>query len=242
VPTAFSTPTKAITAGQTLQVTFTVANQGAGTAPGTWLDQIRLSTDATYDAGDTFLLNVLPAGPLAAGDSYTVTDRSVTIPAGTAPGAYFLVFKTDAALVVTESDEANNTAITAIPITVQLPDLVPTAFSTPTTTITAGQTLQVTFTVANQGTAMASGTWIDQVRLSTDATFDTGDTFLHNVLPAGPLAAGDSYTVTNESITIPAGTTPGAYFLVFKTDVLNAVTEGNEANNTAIAAIPITVQ
>ena len=117
MPTAFDTPTTAITAGEALQVTYAVANQGAGAAPGTWADHIRLSTDTTYDAGDTLLDNVVPVGPLAAGNSYTKTNVSITIPADTTPGAYFLVFKTDAFGSVTETNEANNTA-TAIPITV----------------------------------------------------------------------------------------------------------------------------
>ena len=53
-----------------------------------------------------------------------------------------------------------------------------------------------------------------------------------------PLAAGASVSVATK-ITIPAGTTPGAYFLVSKANFDGAVAEVSSANNTA--TFPLTV-
>ena len=52
------------------------------------------------------------------------------------------------------------------------------------------------------------------------------------------LAAGASSTGTT-SVLIPAGTTPGTYYIIAKADALGAIAEINEANNTAYKTIII---
>ena len=73
---------------------------------------------------------------------------------------------------VTESDETNN--VRAVPITLTVPnvDLIVTAADAPATA-KAGATVDVSWTVKNQGTDPATaGDWYDYVYLSTDDKYD----------------------------------------------------------------------
>ena len=244
VPTAFSATTSTtVDAGGTITLTWTVANQAAsgGTAFQPWYDQVWLSTDNTF-GGDTALDFVQHTADLTAGNSYTVASYTQTISISLAPGTYFLFLQTDHFGQVNETDETNNVFATPIQITVRKPDLVPTAFSaTTSTTVDAGGTITLTWTVANQ--AASGGTavqpWYDRVFLSTDNTFG-GDTVLDFVQHTADLTAGNSYTVASYTQTISISLAPGTYFLFLQTDHFSQVVEESESNN-ASAPLQITV-
>jgi subtilase family serine protease len=76
------------------------------------------------------------------------------------------------------------------------------------------------------------------VYLSTNTTWDAGDTLLNS--RAVPALAGGAVNSGSMSVTIPAGTAPGTYYLIWKADYLNAVAEADETNNTKYKAITIT--
>jgi CARDB len=57
------------------------------------------------------------------------------------------------------------------------------------------------------------------------------------VVALGPVG---SYTAT-VSVTVPSGTTPGAYYLLACADDLNVVKEQIETNNCGAAASPVTI-
>ncbi|TAK36654.1 MAG: HYR domain-containing protein [Chloroflexota bacterium] len=234
VPTALMGPGTA-EPGQAISVTWTVKNQGNGDAAPSWQDRVYLSTDGTYDSGDTFLVNATQGVTLAVGSSYSVT-RSVTLPNLT--GSYYLLLRTDVYNAVKEQDETNN--VRAVPITlqaVQAPDLTPTALAAPSTA-SPGQTVPITWTVRNQGDSDASPSWQDRVYLSTNGIWDSGDTYVTLVTRAVAVIADDSYTVTAD-VRLP-NVAVGSYFLIMRTDMFNAVTESDETNNTAV--VPITLQ
>ena len=102
-----------------------------------------------------------------------------------------------------------------------------TDFTVPPT-LTAGSTVQVSFTVTNVGTrATRTADWTDRVFLSTDASLDTGDDLLTLREPdgsyataendhAGVLAPGQSYTAT-VSFTVPFEVS-GPLYLLADTD------------------------
>src|SRR5262245_26710676 len=122
------------------------------------------------------------------------------------------------------------------PFTVTAFDLAPTAFTAPGTTGT-GQTIAVSWTVANQGTAATRGSWSDAVYLSADAVCCVGDTPMARVAANVPIGAGRSYTKTHHMVVprVPAG----QYYLVLKVDADRALAEANADNNQR--AIPITI-
>lgn len=127
--------------GQPKDVTWAVTNSGGEAAAATWADRVYLSADAALDAADTPLATVPAAdqSPLAAGASYTRT-AAVDLPAGTAPGGYFLLVKADHADAQSEAGEANNLA--TVPVTVVRPPAVTAvAPSGPTAGPAGGATL-----------------------------------------------------------------------------------------------------
>ena len=147
-------------AGAPLTVGDTTRNQDAGTAPASTTSYY-LSANTALDASDTLLgsRGVAPLGPGASDAGSAV----VTIPAGTSPGTWYLIARADAANVVPESNELNNTYARALRIG---PDLTVSALTSPTTA-GAGGTLSVTETTRNAGGG-ASAASITRYYLSVD--------------------------------------------------------------------------
>ena len=153
-------------AGELVPLSWTVRNAGTGTSQGQWYtsgtdsyrwyDKVYLSTDATWDASDTFVGEVARVNtPLAAGASYT-TAPTLMFPTTIANGDYQLLVITDGNGDVIELNDANN--VFARPITIGRGDLVVDAFSAPPTPAN-GELVAFTYTVRNAGTNTANGTW-----------------------------------------------------------------------------------
>src|SRR3989442_655022 len=139
-----------------MTVSWTVKNQGTGTAFGTWYDQVFLSTDQFISANDVSLSNPSHTGPLTVNATYSMNGQVVTIPANQPAGSYYLLFRTDVySGLFEDGQDANNDWGAPIPLTVQVPDLAPTAFIASTPTITKGLQMTVSWTVKNQGSGTA---------------------------------------------------------------------------------------
>ena len=112
-------------AGQspTTSITWTVTNQGANTAPGTWYDALYLSPNGVWSLSDPLIAIVQHNGDLAPGASYTGT-TSVALPA-VLPGNYYVVVRTDVRDNVRESDKTNNQLASTGTIAMSLPALTP---------------------------------------------------------------------------------------------------------------------
>lgn len=91
--------------GSTMMVVATVINQAGGAAPATTLGIFISSSSNTPGAGTRIGLVATPG--IAGGASYTAT-ASVSVPAGLAPGNYFLSAVTDIVGVVIEESDTNN--------------------------------------------------------------------------------------------------------------------------------------
>ncbi|HET6315528.1 MAG TPA: CARDB domain-containing protein, partial [Chloroflexota bacterium] len=204
--------------------------QGAGVTP-TSATRFYLSTNAALDAGDTLIASrSVPA--LAAAASSAVS-TSVTIPASTSAGLYYLIAQADGEQVVAETQETNNTAFVLISIG---PDLVVLSATVPASAA-AGSSITVADTVKNQGGGDAPAT-TTRFYLSQNSTLDAGDTVL-GVRAAAPLAAAGQDSGTS-LFTIPAGTAPGIYYLLAKADADNGVAETAETNNLLWRQIQVT--
>jgi Lipase/Calx-beta domain/CARDB/Domain of unknown function (DUF4114)/RTX calcium-binding nonapeptide repeat (4 copies) len=96
-----------------------------------------------------------------------------------------------------------------------------------------GQKTTISYTVTNQGTGQATGTWEDTIYLSKDGKWDLNDVVLGRISRTGGLSAGESY---NQSITanLP-GVTDGEYQVIVRSDIRNNLIEANETNNTIIS-------
>ena len=146
-----------------------------------------------------------------------------TLPAGAAP-TYSVAITTDGT-AVTGKDFGE---------TRPLPDLAVQTVSLPASG-GVGQPISVSWTVANQGSAAANGSWQDAVYLSTKPTLDGSAVLLDDVAHNGGLAKGATYTGT-DTVDVPA-LPVGNYYLIVDTDRRDQVFEGdlnaNKANNVA---------
>ena len=103
--------------------------------------------------------------------------------------------------------------------------------------VRAGGTVVISDTVQNQGLDPA-GTSVTRFYLSSNVAFDAADVLLDATRAVGPLAGGATSGRTS-AITIPAGTAPGPWFVIARTDAGDAVTESTETNNLAARAVQV---
>lgn len=228
--TAATAPPQAFS-GKDAVVTWAVTNAGAGaTSAPAWYDRVWLSTDATLDAGDTFLGDAENPAYLPAGEGYNAA-LTVRLPRGI-DGTYYLLVEADARGQVFElgRDANNRTASAAFTITLTPPpDLKVTGVVAPTTTF-SGQPTTVSWAVTNAGPATEETGWADEVFLSADDRVDGSDRSLGRVIRSGALAKDGTYTASLVVAT-PLETEGTFYFLV-RTDSQNQVFEhAFEANN-----------
>jgi subtilase family serine protease len=240
--TAISAPTSQIVGFPVeVPISWTVTNAGDYAASDTWSDKVFLRREGV-GGGDQFLEEIVHAGPLDAGASYTES-RTVKLPT-TAVGAYKIFVVTDASLQVNEPGagaEANNqSALASVDVLTAYADLVVTAITAPATA-QSGSPLVLSWLVSNQGidtTNVAS--WTDQVLLSTDTTASPDDIALGEFFHSGAMAKTDSYA-QSQRISLP-NTVQGSYFVLVATDAAGKVFEdGFEGNNSGASTTPVTI-
>ena len=163
--------------GSPFNVSWTVRNNGTRVAEGDWWDDVYLSADANYDDSDIQIddssSSASDRSPLAVGASYTL-NQTISISELPAAGSYYLVFRTDTYADQGEISETNNTF--AVPINIDLngPDLQVTTASAPASA-SIGSSVNVSWTVRNNGIRAAESDWWDVIYLSTDASYDYND-------------------------------------------------------------------
>jgi subtilase family serine protease len=218
-------------AGASISVVDTTRNAGGGAAPGS-TTTFYFSTNTTLDAGDTPLggRSVPPLGPGATSGGSTV----VQIPAIASTGTYYVLAKADGNDQIPETAETNNVSFGAA---VRVgPDLTVTLLTLPGTTVAAGATISISDTTANQG-ADAAPSSVTFYYLSTNVTLGGGDVLVgsRNV---GPLAGAGNESGPG-TVTIPAGTAAGTYYIVAVADGPGSLVETIETNNNRAASIRI---
>jgi hypothetical protein len=230
------TPTS-VQDGQTTTAACSVMNQGAASA-GTSNLKYYLSADNTFGAGDILLGT--DAVPALNESSSTPFSKVLTIPAGTTPGTYYILFVADADAQVTEVNENNNTASTQLAVTSAAgsPDLTLLTPSATPTTVTAGLTTTSSCVVSNLGPGAAGASSL-KYYLSSDNLYSAGDVYL--ATDAVATLAASATAPFSKVLTIPANTAAGAWYLLFVADADAQVAESNESNNTGSVALTVQV-
>ena len=184
-----------------------------------------LSSNSSLSADDTLLgtrtVGTLTAGQVSAGNT------TLTIPGGTSVGSYYLFAKADGANAVTETRESNNTDLQLVSVG---PDLKPT-ISTITSPVTTGNTTMVSESVTNRGGNDAPPSVIKYYLSLNNASLDAADIALPETRSVGLLLPGATSSAQTP-VTIPAGTTPGLYYLIVQADSSGTIAESSETNNT----------
>jgi subtilase family serine protease len=230
---AVTAPVRA-SAGQRVVVTSAVRN--ASPAPARAAAATLYLADNDDRAGSLGITLARRGVPALRGLGVSTAATSVTIPAGTAVGTYFIKVVADCGGVVTEASEGNNVGVSrALRVG---PDLTVTAATTVTAAV-PGKTITVTSTVKNRGTA-AVGAFTVGFYLSTDAVFAAGvDRLLTTRTVIGLPPAGLS--VASTPVLIPPDTVPAAgYRILVRADEGGRLAEASETNNTRATA-PITI-
>jgi subtilase family serine protease len=221
---AFTAPAKG-GAGRSIAVTDTTLNQGAGPVAAT-ATRFYLSVNSLLDAGDTLLQELHAVPALDSGASHAAS-TDVTIPPGTATGAYYLIAKADGDSQVSESLESNNVSFRGFQVG---PDLTVSNVAGPSRAA-AGTPFVVTDTTLNQGGGDADPSSVT-FYLSADWILDAGDSSL-NVSRTIPALQAGATSAAPTTITIPLGTASGVYYVIARVDPQNGIQETQEANNTA---------
>ena len=232
VVTNFNTP-PTITPGQLVNLSWTVKNQGTYKTDTNWRDRVYLSIDALVSNDDLLLADLGVTNILQIGDTYTLTTQA-TLPQFDPTKTWKLLIKTDANSNQAEVIESNNISVNNVAITA--PDLVLTAATVPTQASVNG-TVDLTWTVKNQGTGSALGSWNDAVYLSNDDKFDSGDILLGSKLATQQLTPNNSYTAT-QTITLPSQVA-GNKYLIIRTNSTGTQSETDPTNNYRILPIAI---
>lgn len=222
-----------IVSGNSLSVSYSIANDGSSFASSSNTGYY-LSADSIWSASDTYLSSYTGSSM----SPYSVASRSgsITIPSSTPTGNYFIIFYADYSANVPETDEVNNTV--ALPISIQAPviDLYIQNHSLSTTNVAAGYTTNASSYIYNSGNNAASSSNVGYY-LSADTTYSASDVYL-NYTYGGTLSANTSSS-RSATLTIPASTTPGNYYILFYADYSAQVAEVNETNNVKYLAVTV---
>jgi trimeric autotransporter adhesin len=108
------------------------------------------------------------------------------------------------------------------------PDLKVTSVSLSNTSLQAGNTYNVSFTLQNLGPAPTTGTSRTGFYLGTSS--DDAQTYLAEY-PTASITSVNGATSGNQAVTIPANTAPGDYYIVVYADYQNSISEASETNN-----------
>jgi subtilase family serine protease len=220
-------------AGETLTLDSDLQNIGNVTLYNNKLSYY-LSPTATYNSSTAVLLGDTTMSSLSGGYYRTIIS-DVVIPANTVIGNYYILFYADADNLIIESDENNNIGAVAITIT---PETFPDFRILNPSAVYVNGNVEVSSLVYNIGTGTSGVTSLGYF-LSTDAVYDNGDVLLGTDVVTALSPSINSFE--DAVLSIPAGTTNGAYYILFVADYLQEEVEEDETNNVASTGAVITI-
>jgi sugar lactone lactonase YvrE len=248
--TAINAPS-AFSSGQTINVSYTVENQGAHTPiVNYWIDKVYLSSMSTFDVNASVLLKTITYSTgttLNPGNTYT-KQNTVNIPNGIS-GTYYLYVFTDAGNNVFEYTYTANNILRSSALNVSLtpyPDLVVSSLTVTEDTVMSGTLFNLAWTISNQGTAPTDNSWKDNIGYFTSTNTSVGGTdFVTFSSTTSSLLNGNS-TSRNASIVAPTFSGSVKIYFLMKTDALNSNYEYQFENNNfsvldSLVVLPIPV-
>ncbi len=227
-----------LTTDMAYNLRFTVSNEGEHITHGDrWTDAVYLNNQPTVV--DAVLLgSKTHFGQLDVSAQYS-DSINVIIP-NIWTGSCYLIVATDATDQIVEmNDESNNLLIIPVSVARPLPcDLTVFPPDIPQSAI-AGEDVQISWTVQNIGLNPAQGDIKEAVYLSSDSTWSSDDIMLGAVTYSVNLAVNGQ---AQRSASFPLQGVPiGDYYVVVKTNILNALNENSYTNNKAVSLMTMHV-
>ena len=227
--------------GQPVTIKAKVTNNGdSETHADKWTEVFYLSEGYTLDVNKAIKLgSKTHVGTLAKDGSYDIK-ADFTMPMS-AKGYYVLFAVADGTDALTEKSKDNNQ--TKVAVYVEDPsdtpaDLTVTKMSVPSR-IMAGETITLSYNIANQGEYAATGKLRDVLYMSKDNKWDENDTMIGvvngdvNIDPATEITR----TVTGRITNMPEGD----YYLIVRTNSTHAIAENDYDNNQTVSYSSSTV-
>jgi subtilase family serine protease len=217
--------------GQAFTVTASVRNTAEAPAiAGSFRVGAYLSTSPT--GANPTLLGFATVASLAASTTTSVPISIKTLPPSLPPGSYYLVAIADDDGRIAESDEVDNTFVSATPqVEIKRADLVLTALSGPAGGL-VGKSIAVSNTIVNQGTAPATAVRVSFFVSLLDATPGAGRLIgMRDIATLGATGSATAESTATTTLTLPANLAPGSYFLSAVVDLAGTVAESVESNN-----------
>lgn len=234
-----TTTTASVAPGGRIASATTVLNRGRVSAPSSTL-RFYLGRETTLHASDHLLSTTAKVPALGAGQQTAPPiAASLVVPQTLPGGQYFLIACADGLVRVMESDETNNCTAAPTTVTVLGVDLVVDEVAPRVTSVRRGRSMAVVSTVRNQGAVMATVS-MTRFYLSTDAVRDGSDRLLTGLQTIGTLKPG-AQVRGSITVTVPATTPAGTYFVLACADDLGRVSESVETNNCRASATTINI-
>ncbi|MBI3245244.1 MAG: hypothetical protein HYZ50_01915 [Deltaproteobacteria bacterium] len=214
-------------AGASVTASFTIRNQGSGTANASTTN-IRLATSSTNVTTSDPLLATVSTPSLAQGETQNVS-RSVTIP-NVSVGNYFVWMIADVNSTANQSNEQNdrvNTPFTVTSVALQSDLSIENLVVSPSSGA-AGASVTVSFTVRNQGSGTANASTTN-IRLSSSNSNVTDNDPPLASISTPSISQGETQNVSR-SVTVPS-VSPGGYFVWVIADVNRTAGQSNEQND-----------
>ena len=194
-----------------MTVSDTTKNQGGAASPAASTTAFYLSTNAAFDAADV-LLGSRPVPALAPGAVSTAARPRSPSRREPAAGSYYLLARADSDAAVPGDQRGQQHP--RRPVVAVGADLAVSALTAPAAG-GAGATMSVSDTTKNQGGGPAPAS-VTQFFFSTNTVLDAADPLLGLARARARRLRATSTATT--SLTIPAGTTAGNYYLMARAD------------------------
>lgn len=227
-----------LTTGQNIRIKTVVKNIGQhATRSDKWSDTYYLSPSTVLNTSTaTKIGSKAHVGKLTVNGTYT-NDVSFKIPS-TLQGNFMLFVVTDAANAITEGDENNNA--TCIPVYINgsadtPSDIAISSINAPAR-IKAGEEVNISYELSNEGEFTAAGSLHDVIYLSKDNKWDLDDEMVGVVSGKATITPGNTITrsVYGRITNVPEGD----YYVIVKTNSTRTIVEKTDDNNTAVMSTP----
>jgi hypothetical protein len=228
--------------GDRLSLAWTTTNSGTANCPAS-ITGLHLGTSPTTPP-TTDGLNVKVATPAIHINSFVRQTNTVTIPANTPLGTYYLWVISDDVTNSTlnqssRADDAARSEVVSIVNILRLPNLVPITIVLDNIFARPGDQVEVTWAITNKGNANCPES-VTGIHLGTSASVRPNNAAL--ILIETPPITTNSFIRRTNLVTIPANTTLGNYYLwVVADDATNSTLDQSSRADDALPSSSFSV-